>query len=165
MGESGAADRGQTRLRRSGGDFFSPFRLGEAAALQKGVSDHRHQRMTMQTMPGSARFRHDRPALVLARKLDKRRRALASAVSQASSRDYLSNLPADAKAAVPDACRKARTKPEIALAEIDRVISAGVRFGVVLADAGYGLSAPFRHGLDTRSLKTICQSSAKPLSR
>ncbi|MBM3564453.1 MAG: IS701 family transposase [Alphaproteobacteria bacterium] len=57
-----------------------------------------------------------------------------------------------AKAAVPDACRKARTKPEIALAEIDRVISAGVRFGVVLADAGYGLSAPFRHGLDTRSL-------------
>jgi hypothetical protein len=41
-------------------------------------------------------------------------------------------------------CRTARTKPEIALAEIDRVIAAGVRFGCVLADAGYGLSAPFR---------------------
>ena len=31
-----------------------------------------------------------------------------------------------------------RTKPEIALAEIDRVTAAGVRFGCVLADAGYG---------------------------
>src|SRR6476660_702660 len=43
--------------------------------------------------------------------------------------------------------RTARTKPEIALAEIDRVIATGVRFACVLADAGYGLSAPFRHGL------------------
>jgi SRSO17 transposase len=41
--------------------------------------------------------------------------------------------------------RAARTKPEIALAE-NRVIAAGVRFGCVLADAGYGLSAPFRQG-------------------
>src|ERR1019366_9290956 len=48
--------------------------------------------------------------------------------------------------------RAARTKPEIALAEIDRVIAAGVRFGCVLADAGYGLSAPFRQGLTTRGL-------------
>ena len=31
----------------------------------------------------------------------------------------------------------------MALAEIDRAIAAGVRFGCVLADAGYGLSAPF----------------------
>jgi SRSO17 transposase len=31
----------------------------------------------------------------------------------------------------------------MALAEIDRVIAAGVRFGCVLADAGYGSSAPF----------------------
>jgi SRSO17 transposase len=36
---------------------------------------------------------------------------------------------------------RSRTKPEIALAEIDRVMAAGVRFGCVLADAGYGLSA------------------------
>jgi len=40
----------------------------------------------------------------------------------------------------------------IALAEIDRVTAAGVRFGCVLADAGYGLSAPFRHGLTARNL-------------
>jgi SRSO17 transposase len=46
----------------------------------------------------------------------------------------------------------ARTKPELALAEIDRVIAAGVRFGCVLADAGYGLSAPFRQGLTARKL-------------
>lgn len=48
--------------------------------------------------------------------------------------------------------RGARTKPEIALAEIDRVIAARMRFGCVLADAGYGLSAPFRQGLTTRGL-------------
>ncbi len=58
-----------------------------------------------------------------------------------------------AKVGVPDDCRAARPKPEIALAEIDRVRAAGVRFGIVLADAGYGLSAPFRHGLDARRLK------------
>jgi SRSO17 transposase len=53
---------------------------------------------------------------------------------------------------VPIEYRAARTKPEIALAEIDRVIAAGVRFGCVLADAGYGLSAPFRQGLTQRGL-------------
>src|SRR5215207_8846423 len=53
---------------------------------------------------------------------------------------------------VPVEYRGARTKPEIALAEIDRVIAAGVRFGCVLADAGYGLSAPFRQGLTTRGV-------------
>jgi len=57
-----------------------------------------------------------------------------------------------ARAGVPVEYRTARTKPEIALAEIDRVRSAGVRFGCVLADAGYGLSAPFRQGLTTRGL-------------
>src|SRR6266576_3775078 len=56
------------------------------------------------------------------------------------------------RAGVPVEYRTARTKPEIALAEIDRVIAAGVRFGYVLADAGYGLSAPFRHGLTARGL-------------
>src|SRR2546430_12230081 len=53
---------------------------------------------------------------------------------------------------VPIAYRVARTKPEIALAEIDRMISAGVRFGCVLADAGYGMSAPFRQRLTARKL-------------
>jgi SRSO17 transposase len=56
------------------------------------------------------------------------------------------------QAGVPVECRPARTKPEIALAEIDRVMAAGVRFGCVLADAGYGLSAPFRQGLTARNL-------------
>ena len=56
------------------------------------------------------------------------------------------------RAGVPVEYRTARTKPEIALAEIDRVMAAGVRFGCVLADAGYGLSAPVRQGLTARSL-------------
>src|SRR5216110_2258627 len=51
---------------------------------------------------------------------------------------------------VPIAYRVARTKPEIALAEIDRMIAAGVRFGCVLADAGYGLAVP--PGLTTRGV-------------
>jgi len=50
-------------------------------------------------------------------------------------------------------CRTARTKPEMALAEIDRVIAAGARFGCVLADAGYGMSAPFRQGLTARATR------------
>src|SRR5215468_4424269 len=56
------------------------------------------------------------------------------------------------RAGVPAEYRMIRTKPEIALAEVDRVIAAGVRFGCVLADAGYGLSAPFRQGLTARKL-------------
>jgi SRSO17 transposase len=56
------------------------------------------------------------------------------------------------RAGVPAEYRTARTKLEIALAEIDRVIAAGVRFGYVLADAGYGMGAPFRQGLTARKL-------------
>ena len=56
------------------------------------------------------------------------------------------------RAGVPAEYRTARTKPELALVEIDRAIAAGVRFGCVLADAGYGLSAPFRQGLTARKL-------------
>ncbi len=56
------------------------------------------------------------------------------------------------RAGVPAEYRTARTKPELALAEIDRVIAAGMRFGCVLADAGYGLSAPFRQALTARKL-------------
>lgn len=61
----------------------------------------------------------------------------------------------------PERCRRAgvpeerlayRTKGEIALEEIDRVLTAGVRFGCVLADAGYGSSAAFRHALSARKL-------------
>jgi len=56
------------------------------------------------------------------------------------------------RAGVPVEYRAPRPKPEIALAEIDRVMAAGVRFGCVLTDAGYGLSAPFRQGLTARGL-------------
>lgn len=56
------------------------------------------------------------------------------------------------KAGVPAPLQEYRTKPEIAIEEIDRVIAAGVRFGGVLADAGYGLSAPFRQALSMRCL-------------
>ena len=56
------------------------------------------------------------------------------------------------RAGVPAERRAAGSKPEIALAELDRVIEAGVRFRAVLADAGYGISAAFRRGLSARGL-------------
>jgi SRSO17 transposase len=61
----------------------------------------------------------------------------------------------------PDRCRRAgvpedriryRTKGEIALEEIDRALAVGVQFGCVLADAGYGNGAGFRHALSERGL-------------
>ncbi|MFG1419869.1 IS701 family transposase [Xanthobacter sp. V0B-10] len=55
-------------------------------------------------------------------------------------------------AGVPEPFQAPRSKPEIALQEIDRARAQGVRFGLVLADAGYGLSASFRQGLSTRGL-------------
>jgi SRSO17 transposase len=54
---------------------------------------------------------------------------------------------------VPENWRAAGTKPEIALAEIDHIRAAGVRLATVLADAGYGLFAPFHQGLEARGLK------------
>ncbi len=57
-----------------------------------------------------------------------------------------------AEAGVPQQHRRVQPKPEIALAEIDRVRAAGARFGRVVVDAGYGVSAAFRHGLSERGL-------------
>jgi SRSO17 transposase len=57
-----------------------------------------------------------------------------------------------AAAGVPDDELVAGSKGAIALAELDRLIAAEVRFGVVLADAGYGASAAFRRGLSERGL-------------
>jgi SRSO17 transposase len=67
-------------------------------------------------------------------------------------KSWTSNQARLKRAGVPTEYRTARTKPEIALAEIDRIMAAGVRFGCVLADAGYGLSAPFRQRLTARKL-------------
>lgn len=57
-----------------------------------------------------------------------------------------------AQARAPEDRQRALTKPEIAIEEIDRVIASGVRFGCVLADAGYGSSGPFRQALSARGL-------------
>jgi SRSO17 transposase len=57
-----------------------------------------------------------------------------------------------AQARVPEDRQAARTKPEIAIEEIDRVIASGARFGCVLADSGYGSSGPFRRALSARGL-------------
>jgi SRSO17 transposase len=56
------------------------------------------------------------------------------------------------RAGVPVEYRSARAKSEIALAELDRLIAAGVRFRAVLSDAGYGMSAEFRQALSAREL-------------
>ena len=56
------------------------------------------------------------------------------------------------RAGVPEMAQAPRTKPEIALDEVDRVRAAGTRFGLVLADTGYGCSATFRAGLSARGL-------------
>lgn len=53
---------------------------------------------------------------------------------------------------VPDECLAYRTKLEIALAELDRLQAAGVTWGCVLADAGYGIIAAFRQALSARGL-------------
>jgi SRSO17 transposase len=56
------------------------------------------------------------------------------------------------RAGVPEPSQAPLGKPEIALAELDRIRAAGVRFGPVLADAGYGISATFRQALSARGL-------------
>ncbi len=55
-------------------------------------------------------------------------------------------------AGVPEAFWVERSKPEIALEELQRVMQAGVSFGAVVTDAGYGISAPFRQGLSALGL-------------
>ncbi|MCZ0964591.1 IS701 family transposase [Paracoccus benzoatiresistens] len=57
-----------------------------------------------------------------------------------------------ARARVPEDRQTALSKPEIAIEEIDRARAAGVRFGCVLADAGYGSSGSFRQALSARGL-------------
>ena len=56
------------------------------------------------------------------------------------------------RAGVPEEHRRALAKTDLALAEVDRVLAAGARFGRVVADAGYGTSAAFRRNLSERGL-------------
>src|SRR3954452_18679085 len=56
------------------------------------------------------------------------------------------------RAGVPEEHRRPLAKTDLALAEIDRVLAAGARFGRVATDAGYGISAGFRLGLSARGL-------------
>jgi SRSO17 transposase len=55
-------------------------------------------------------------------------------------------------ASVPEAFRVERSKPEMALDELQRLRQAGVNFGAAVTDAGYGISAPFRQGLSALGL-------------
>jgi SRSO17 transposase len=56
------------------------------------------------------------------------------------------------RAGVPPELRQGRTKGQIALELLDQVRDEGLPGRVVLADAGYGISAPFRQGLADRGL-------------
>lgn len=59
------------------------------------------------------------------------------------------------KAGVPEAERRSLTKGQIALELLDRVRAEGLPGRVVVADAGYGVSGPFRDGLDGRGLHYV----------
>jgi len=56
------------------------------------------------------------------------------------------------QAGVPESFWVERSKPEIALDELQRAMQAGVSFGAVVTDAGYGISAPFRQSLSALGL-------------
>jgi SRSO17 transposase len=59
------------------------------------------------------------------------------------------------KAGVPGSDRRAMTKGEIALELLDRVRAEGLPGRLVVADAGYGVSGPFRQALAERGLHYI----------
>lgn len=65
------------------------------------------------------------------------------------------------KCGIPDELGH-RPKWRIALAEIDRLVAAGVAFDDVLADAGYGHVAAFRRGLSQRRLRWAVAGSSSP---
>jgi len=59
------------------------------------------------------------------------------------------------KAGVPDGERRRLSKGQIALELLDRVRGEGLPGGVVVADSGYGVSGPFRDGLQQRGLHYV----------
>lgn len=56
------------------------------------------------------------------------------------------------EAGVPEHLHAYRSKSDLALEELDRVLARGTTFRVVLADAGYGVSKTFRQALTARGL-------------
>jgi SRSO17 transposase len=66
--------------------------------------------------------------------------------------EWTSDLKRLKSARVPSSEHGFQPKWQIALREIDTLRTAGVRFGCVLADAGYGSCAGFRAGLNAREL-------------
>ncbi len=59
------------------------------------------------------------------------------------------------RAGVPEEHRRALSKGQIALELLDQVRVEGLPGGLVVADAGYGVSGPFRDGLAERGLHYI----------
>jgi len=59
------------------------------------------------------------------------------------------------RAGVPEDERRPLTKGQIALELLDRVRGEGLPGQLVVADAGYGISGPFREGLEQRGLSYI----------
>ena len=59
------------------------------------------------------------------------------------------------RAGVPAEYRRARTKGQIALELLDQVRAEGLPGRVVVADAGYGVSGPFRQALAERGLSYL----------
>ena len=56
------------------------------------------------------------------------------------------------EAGVPEHLPASRSKSDLALEELDRVLAQGTTFRVVLADAGYGVSKTLRQALTARGL-------------
>jgi SRSO17 transposase len=59
------------------------------------------------------------------------------------------------RASVPQAERRTLSKPQIALELLDGVLAEGLPGRVAVADAGYGVSADFRDGLQARGLSYV----------
>jgi SRSO17 transposase len=57
----------------------------------------------------------------------------------------------------------ASTKGELALAQLDAALAAGIRHHVVLADAGYGESREFRDALSQRGLRYVVAVNGEPV--
>lgn len=67
---------------------------------------------------------------------------------------WINDLERRREAGIPDEM-EFRTKPQIALEQVDWILAAGLPPQIILADAGYGNSGPFREGLRERNLEYV----------